>query len=58
MVEAGCVLANVQQYVQQRGFYFPIRLASEGSCQIGGNIACNAGGGLMCCVMGQCAIRC
>jgi hypothetical protein len=44
VVEAGCILANVQQYVQQRGFYFPIRLASEGSCQIGGNIACNAGG--------------
>ncbi|MBN3859787.1 FAD-binding protein [Neisseriaceae bacterium PsAf] len=43
-VEAGMVLANVQSFVREAGFYFPLSLASEGSCQIGGNIACNAGG--------------
>ena len=43
-VEAGCVLQTVQQAAEQAGRFFPLSLASEGSCQIGGNIACNAGG--------------
>ncbi|WP_274584610.1 FAD-binding oxidoreductase [Neisseria leonii] len=42
--EAGCVLHDVQQAAQAAGRLFPLSLASEGSCQIGGNIACNAGG--------------
>ncbi|UOO82741.1 FAD-binding oxidoreductase [Uruburuella testudinis] len=43
-VDAGAVLQNVQQAAAAAGRLFPLSLASEGSCQIGGNIACNAGG--------------
>ncbi|MBD3893229.1 FAD-binding oxidoreductase [Hydrogenophaga sp.] len=43
-VQAGCVLQNLQQVAAQAGFLFPLRLASEGSCTIGGNLASNAGG--------------
>lgn len=43
-VEAGCVLADLQQYAAQRERLFPLSLAAEGSCQIGGNLATNAGG--------------
>ncbi len=43
-VEAGCILADVQQAALKEGLYFPLSLAAEGSCQIGGNIATNAGG--------------
>ena len=43
-VEAGCVLQTVQQTADQAGFLFPLSLAAEGSCTIGGNLATNAGG--------------
>ncbi len=43
-VEAGCVLAAVQQAAAQVGRLFPLSLAAEGSCQIGGNLSTNAGG--------------
>jgi FAD/FMN-containing dehydrogenase len=43
-VEAGCVLANVQRTAEQAGRYFPVSLAAEGSCQIGGILSTNAGG--------------
>jgi FAD/FMN-containing dehydrogenase len=43
-VEAGCVLQAVQEAADQAGFLFPLSLAAEGSCQIGGNLATNAGG--------------
>ena len=43
-VEAGCVLANVQQAVREAGRLFPLSLGAEGSCQIGGNLSTNAGG--------------
>lgn len=43
-VEAGAVLQHVQEAADQAGRRFPLSLASEGSCEIGGNIACNAGG--------------
>ncbi|XXQ67616.1 FAD-binding oxidoreductase [Neisseriaceae bacterium B1] len=43
-VDAGCVLQSVQNAASEAGRLFPLSLASEGSCQIGGNIACNAGG--------------
>jgi len=43
-VEAGCVLQNVQEAAQQVGRLFPLSLAAEGSCTIGGNLATNAGG--------------
>lgn len=43
-VEAGCILYDVQQAAAQAGMLFPLSLASEGSCTIGGNLATNAGG--------------
>lgn len=43
-VEAGCVLANVQQAADAAERFFPLSLGSEGSCQIGGNLSTNAGG--------------
>jgi FAD/FMN-containing dehydrogenase len=43
-VEAGCVLANIQRAADEAGRYFPLSLAAEGSCQIGGNLSTNAGG--------------
>ena len=43
-VEAGLVLANVQSVAATAGRLFPLSLASEGSCQIGGVLATNAGG--------------
>ena len=43
-VEAGCILQNVQQAAAEAGFLFPLSLAAEGSCTIGGNLATNAGG--------------
>lgn len=43
-VEAGCLLSNVQEAAQAHGLHFPLSLASEGSCTIGGNLAANAGG--------------
>ncbi len=43
-VEAGCVLADVQAAAGEAGALFPLSLASEGSCRIGGNISTNAGG--------------
>jgi FAD/FMN-containing dehydrogenase len=43
-VEAGCVLAAIQQAAQEADRLFPLSLGAEGSCQIGGNLSTNAGG--------------
>ncbi len=43
-VEAGCVLQSLQDVCEKAGFLFPLSLASEGSCTIGGNLGTNAGG--------------
>ena len=43
-VEAGCVLQVLQENAEQAGYLFPLSLAAEGSCTIGGNLATNAGG--------------
>ena len=43
-VEAGMVLQAVQQAATDAGLLFPLSLAAEGSCTIGGNLATNAGG--------------
>ena len=43
-VEAGCVLADIQKAARDAGLYFPLSLSAEGSCQIGGNLATDAGG--------------
>ncbi len=44
VAEAGCVLAEVQRAAAERDRLFPLNLGSEGSCQIGGVVATNAGG--------------
>ena len=43
-VEAGCILQNLQAAAATAGYLFPLSLAAEGSCTIGGNLATNAGG--------------
>ena len=43
-VEAGCVLQSLQEVAQDQGLLFPLSLAAEGSCTIGGNLGTNAGG--------------
>jgi FAD/FMN-containing dehydrogenase len=43
-VDAGCVLQTLQETAASHGLLFPLSLAAEGSCTIGGNLAANAGG--------------
>ena len=43
-VEAGCMLQQIQELAHEHGRLFPLSLASEGSCTIGGNLSTNAGG--------------
>ncbi len=43
-VEAGCILQTLQEKAAEVDRLFPLSLGAEGSCQIGGNIATNAGG--------------
>jgi FAD/FMN-containing dehydrogenase len=43
-VEAGCILEQVQQEARKAGRLFPLSLAAQGSCTIGGNLSTNAGG--------------
>jgi FAD/FMN-containing dehydrogenase len=43
-VDAGCVLQQVQEAAAAQALLFPLSLAAEGSCTIGGNLATNAGG--------------
>jgi FAD/FMN-containing dehydrogenase len=43
-VEAGCILADLQQAAAEADRLFPLSLGAEGSCQIGGNLSTNAGG--------------
>lgn len=43
-VEAGCILADLHTAAADAGLLFPLSLAAEGTCQIGGNLATNAGG--------------
>ncbi|HUF87078.1 MAG TPA: FAD-binding oxidoreductase [Thermohalobaculum sp.] len=44
VAEAGVVLADLQAAAERAGRLFPLSLAAEGSCRIGGNLATNAGG--------------
>ena len=44
LAEAGCTLAAVQEAAAAVDRLFPLALASEGTCQIGGNLSTNAGG--------------
>lgn len=43
-LDAGCVLQTVQETAAAADRFFPLSLAAEGSCTIGGNLATNAGG--------------
>lgn len=43
-VDAGCILTHIQQAAADTGRLFPLSLAAEGSCTIGGNLSTNAGG--------------
>lgn len=43
-VDAGVTLGALKEHLRAQGFDFPLSIGSEGSCQIGGNIATNAGG--------------
>lgn len=42
--QAGCVLENLSFYLEERDYIMPLDLGAKGSCQIGGNVATNAGG--------------
>jgi FAD/FMN-containing dehydrogenase len=44
VAEAGAILETVQAAAQEVDRLFPLSLAAQGSCQIGGNLATNAGG--------------
>jgi FAD/FMN-containing dehydrogenase len=44
IAEAGVILAQLHEAAEKADRYFPLSLASEGSCTIGGNISTNAGG--------------
>ena len=44
IVESGCILEDIQNFIRKKNMIFPISMGSRGSCQIGGNIATNAGG--------------
>jgi FAD/FMN-containing dehydrogenase len=44
VVEAGVTLAELRRVANEAGRIFPLSLASEGSCTVGGNLATNAGG--------------
>ncbi len=43
-LESGCILDNVKNELIKRDYEFPLSMGSRGNCQIGGNIATNAGG--------------
>jgi FAD/FMN-containing dehydrogenase len=43
-VDAGCILQSIQEAAAVHGCLFPLSLAAEGSCTIGGNLSTNAGG--------------
>jgi FAD/FMN-containing dehydrogenase len=44
IVDAGLILDDLQKEVEKDDLFFPLSLASQGSCRIGGNLATNAGG--------------
>ncbi len=44
VVEAGVILGDIQRVAADHDRLFPLSLAAEGSCQIGGALSTNAGG--------------
>ncbi|KAJ7597195.1 FAD-binding domain-containing protein [Mycena floridula] len=44
VADAGCILQSLTDYVAPHNHIMPLDLGAKGSCQIGGNVATNAGG--------------
>ncbi|KDQ63778.1 hypothetical protein JAAARDRAFT_29818 [Jaapia argillacea MUCL 33604] len=44
VADAGCVLQSLTDYIAPQNHIMPVDLGAKGSCQIGGNVATNAGG--------------
>lgn len=44
VADAGVILESADNFVAEKGYIFPLDLGAKGSCQIGGNVATNAGG--------------
>ncbi|KAL8648775.1 MAG: hypothetical protein Q9210_004790, partial [Variospora velana] len=44
VLDAGCILEVVDKFLHTKGHTFPLDLGAKGSCQVGGNVATNAGG--------------
>ncbi len=44
VVEAGAILSEFKEKVEEVGMFFPLALGAQGSCRIGGNVSTNAGG--------------
>ncbi len=44
VAEAGCILQHLQDWAHAAELLLPLSMASEGTCTIGGNLGCNAGG--------------
>jgi (R)-2-hydroxyglutarate---pyruvate transhydrogenase len=44
VVDGGCILEVVDNFLAEQNYVFPLDLGAKGSCQIGGNVATNAGG--------------
>lgn len=42
--DAGCILQTLDEHLATKGHIMPLDLGAKGSCQIGGNVATNAGG--------------
>ncbi len=43
-IESGCILEDLKKKLEEYNMEFPLNMGSKGSCQVGGNIATNAGG--------------
>ena len=48
VVEAGCILQTAKEAALAQGCLLPLTLGAQGSCQIGGNVATNAGASTSC----------
>ncbi|MCO5560112.1 hypothetical protein L7F22_013719 [Adiantum nelumboides] len=44
VADAGCILEALDNHIAEKGYMMPLDLGAKGSCQIGGNVATNAGG--------------
>ena len=44
VTDAGAILEVVDGFLEKKKYMFPLDLGAKGSCQIGGNVATNAGG--------------